>query len=315
MNRYQSRSRLTVGLLLLASLTLITIDLRSDSSLDGLRKLASGLVSPIQSVARGVVNPVAGFFDNVGRMWSATSNVDRLEQENSKLRTELIAERDTSGRLKQFDKLLDTAGKGGYRIVSAQVIAISSGAGLKDSISLDVGSDDGVAVDMTVMTGDGLVGRVTKVQARTCSVLLLTDPTFAVGVRLVGADVLGISTGNGGPRTSLELLDPQADLKVGDILVARGSTGGRPFVPGVPVGRVVSVEKTPGALTRKAWLQPLAQLGRLDIVGVVIAPPVRDPRDSLIPPAPTPTPIPTVTVYATTPPTTPTPSPTTTKKS
>lgn len=311
MSRYQSRSRLIVGLLLLASLTLITLDLRSDSSLDGLRKLGASVVSPFQSAGRALVNPVAGFFDNVGRMWNAISEVDRLKDENNKLRAELIAERDTTGRLKQFDRLLNTAGKGGYKVVSAQVVAISSGAGLTDTLSIDVGFDDGVRPDMTVMTGDGLVGRVIKVQRRTSTVLLLTDPTFSVGVRLVGADVLGIATGTGGPRTSLELLDPQADLKVGDIVVARGSAGGKPFVPGVPVGRVISVEKTPGALTRKASLEPLARLGRLDIVGVVIAPPARDPRDSLIPPVPTPTPIPTVTVYATTP--EPTPSPTSTK--
>lgn len=312
MSRYQSRSRLIVGLLLLASLTLITLDLRSDSSLDGIRKLGSSVVSPFQAAGRSLVNPVAGFFDNIGRMWSSVSEVDRLEDENTKLREQLIAKEDTTGRVKQFDRLLDTAGKGGFKIVSAQVIAISSGAGLKDTISIDVGSDDGVRPDMTVMTGDGLVGRVTKVQERTSTVLLLTDPTFSIGVRLVGADVLGIATGTGGPRTSLELLDPQADLKVGDIVVARGSAGGKPFVPGVPVGRVTSVEKTPGALTRKAALEPLARLGKLDIVGVVVTPPSRDPRDSLIPPAPTPTPIPTVTVYATTP--EPTPTPTSTKK-
>lgn len=301
MSRYQSRSRLTVGLLLLASLTLLTLDLRSDSSLDGLRKLGASVVSPFQAIGRGIVNPVASFFDNIGSMWSANATVDRLEKENSDLRTQLIAEKDTTGRLKQFDRLMQTAGKAGYRVVSAEVIAISSGAGLKDTILLDVGSDDGVTEDMTVMTGDGLVGRVVKVQKQTATVLLITDPSFSVGVRLVGNDVLGIATGTGGSKMSLELLDPQASLSVNDIVVARGSAGGKPFVPGVPVGQVVSVERTPGALTRKAVLNPLAQLGKLDIVGVVLNPPARDPRDSLIPPAPIPTPLPTVTVYATPP--------------
>lgn len=275
-----------------------------------MRKLASSIVSPIQSLARGVVSPVASFFDNIGSMWSANSTVDRLEKENSELRTQLIAEKDKAGRVKQFDQLLQTAGKAGFKIVAAEVVANASGAGLKETVTIDVGSDDGITPDMTVMSGDGLVGRVVKVQKQTATVLLITDPTFSVGVRLVGSDVLGIATGNGGPQTKLELLDPQAQLNVGDIVVARGSAGGRPFVPGVPVGRVVKVERTPGALTRKAVLEPMAKLGKLDIVGVVLNPPARDPRDSLIPPAPIPTPIPTVTVYAT-PPATPSSSPTT----
>lgn len=299
--RYQSRSRLTVGLLLFASLTLITLDLRSDSSLDGLRKLVSTAVSPLQSGARGVSNPVSGFFDNVAQMWTAVSRANQLEEENRDLRTKLIEQQDTTGRVKAFDRLLQMAGTAGYRIVPAQVIAVSSGSGLTDTISLDVGSKDGVTVDMTVITGDGLVGRVVTVQNQTCTVLLATDSAFRVGVRLAGSDVLGIAAGTGGSNLSLELLDPQAELNVGDIVVARGSAGGRPFVPGVPVGRVRSVQQTPGAITRKAVLTPLAKLQRLDIVGVVLNPPARDPRDSLIPASPTPTSIPTVTVYATEP--------------
>jgi rod shape-determining protein MreC len=182
------------------------------------------------------------------------------------------------------------------------VIATESSSSLARAVTIDVGSADGVKVDTTVMTGDGLVGRVTQVSRNASTVLLLTDAAFRIGVRLVGTDILGIATGRGGSLMDLQLLDPQANLKVGDLLVARGSYSGRPFVPGVPVARVISVLPGPGTLTRTATLRPLISTGRLDIVGVVISPPSKDPRDALAPKPPVPTPIPTVTVYSTEPP-------------
>ena len=90
--------------------------------------------------------------------------------------------------------------------------------------------------------------------------------------------------------------------------MARGSVGGKPFVPGVPVGKVISVVQTPGALTRIAVVRPFVNLATLDIVAVVVLPPKSDPRDSLLP---KPIPTPTVTVTVTAQPTvSPTPNPT-----
>jgi rod shape-determining protein MreC len=77
-------------------------------------------------------------------------------------------------------------------------------------------------------------------------------------------------------------------------VVARGSDGGRPFVPGVPVGTVVEVQSNSSSITQNADVTASANLDRIGIVAVVVSPPKFDPRDSLIP-----KPNPTVTVYVT----------------
>ena len=100
---------------------------------------------------------------------------------------------------------------------------------------------------------------------------------------------------------------PISEVRIGDQLVTRGSEGGKPFVPGVPLGRVVQVEQTPGALTRTAEVKPYVNLSTLDTVAVVLKGAQRDPRDSLVP-KPIPTPTVTVTVTAA-----PNPTPTPTK--
>ena len=88
-------------------------------------------------------------------------------------------------------------------------------------------------------------------------------------------------------------------MEAGDALLARGSVSGRPFVPGVPIGEVTSVDNSPGAVTQTAEVRFYANFSTLGVVAVVIAKPESDPRDALVPPKPVPTPLPTVTIYAT----------------
>ncbi len=70
-------------------------------------------------------------------------------------------------------------------------------------------------------------------------------------------------------------------------------------MPGVPVGEVVRVDPSGGALTRTVYVKPYVGFTKLDIVGVVVKAPREDPRDTVLPKKPAkakPKPTPTVTV-------------------
>jgi rod shape-determining protein MreC len=154
---------------------------------------------------------------------------------------------------------------------------------------------------MTVISESGLVGVVKSVTSNSSIVLLMSDPTFKVGVRIAGTQSIGVVSGQGGSSYLLQLLDATGEIKVGDALVARGSSGDRPFVPGVPVGVVVTVNSNASSITQNADVESSANLEKISIVAVVTAAAKGDPRDSLIP-----KPRPTATVYVTP---TPIPSP------
>jgi rod shape-determining protein MreC len=96
----------------------------------------------------------------------------------------------------------------------------------------------------------------------------------------------------------LQLLDNQTTLKIGDVILARGSQHNRPFVPGVPIGEVTSVDNAAGAVTQTADVKLYVNFAALSIVAVVVGAPLADPRDALVPKPPVPTPVPTVTIYA-----------------
>ena len=289
--RDSRRTRVVLVLLLLASVTLIMLDARSSSGPAAwLRSTAQSAWAPVQSAFSGVVGPVVDFFGGLGQ--DEQARLDELERENAKLQAQLRTSELARNRAAELDALLRVAGAGQYRTVPARVIAVGPAQGFASTATIDAGEIDGLKPEMTVLNGDGLVGRVKSVTRTTALVVLLKDATSSVGARLEGSMELGILAGDGTNTLALRVLDPQVALESGDRVVTFGSSGGVPYVPGVPIGSVAKVESTPGQLVRLATVKPFVNFNSLDLVGVVIEAPREDPRDSVLPPKPTPAPEP-----------------------
>ena len=296
-----NRSRLLLVLLLVSSLFLITLDLRGVNLASGIRGTVASIFSPVEKLFSTIFSPVGNFVGDLRNIRQSNEKIEDLNKEIDRLRSKEILDEDTIGQLSQLRNVLDLAGRGNYKVVAAKVINRGSAATFKETITIDVGSSSGISKNMTVISDGGLVGVVKSVSSTSSIVLLMSDPTFKIGVRIAGTQSIGVLSGQGGNTYLLQLLDATGDIKVGDKLVARGSEGGRPFVPGVPVGSVIEVQSNSSSITQNADVEASANLNRIGIVAVVVSPPKSDPRDALIP-----KPNPTVTVYVTP---TPTPSP------
>ncbi|AXE85877.1 Cell shape-determining protein MreC precursor [Streptomyces sp. Go-475] len=294
-------SRLLLVLLIAIAFALITVDIRGgeDSPVDGARQAAATVFGPIESGVSAAVDPVGNAVSAIRDSGERHDRLAALEEENAALKARLGSDDRARSRLKQLDKMLKVAGQGQYGIKGAEVIAIGAAQGFSWTITIDVGANDGIKRDMTVLNGDGLVGRVTTVGPNTATVLLASDPDFTVGTRMEASDELGFASGQGDRPLRVELLNGKAEVKKGDRLVTFGSQADRPFVPGVPVGVVSRVDPSGGGLTRTLYVTPYASFTKLDIVGVVVEAPKKDPRDTVLPPKPKPTPRPTVTVTVT----------------
>jgi rod shape-determining protein MreC len=254
-----------------------------------------GASDRIRGVASTVFGPAEGLVSGAGRAVSDAAagltgrnreQLDELRRQNDALRLAARAAEDDQRRAQEADALLKTAGLGRYRMVAARVVAVSPQQAARRMVTLDAGSRDGVRTEMTVLSGQGLVGRVVRVGPTTCDVLLLTDPTFSVGVRLEASGLIGVASGNGDRPMGLKLLDAQTKVEPGARLVTLGSAGGSPFVPGVPVGEVRAVRTAPGTLSRAGTVTPFVEPATLDLVGIVVQPPRTDPRDAVLPPRP-----------------------------
>ncbi|WP_053710225.1 rod shape-determining protein MreC [Streptomyces sp. NRRL B-3648] len=299
--RDTKESRLLLVLLVAIAFALITVDIRGgrNSPVDGARHAAAAVFGPVEDGLSSAVDPVGDAVSAVRDSGSRHDRLATLEKENAALKAKLGSDDRNRSRLKQLDKLLKVAGDGQYGIKGAQVIAIGSAQGFSWTITIDAGADDGIRRDMTVLNGDGLVGRVTTVGPGTSTVLLANDPDFTVGTRMEAGDELGFASGQGDRPLRVELLNGKAEVKKGDRLVTFGSQADKPFVPGVPVGVVSRVDPSGGGLTRTLYVTPYVSFTKLDIVGVVVEAPKKDPRDTVLPARPKPVPTPTVTVTVT----------------
>ena len=297
-----NRSRLLLVLLLVSSLFLITLDLRGINLAGSIRSGVSTVISPVENLFSRLLSPVGSLASDVKNFGQSKKKIAELSKQVDELKAKQIIDEDTVGQLNQLKNVLDLAGRGGYKVVSARVINRGSTESFKETLTIDVGSSDGISRNMTVISESGLVGVIKSVGSNSSIVLLMSDPTFKIGVRIAGTQSIGVVSGQGGSTYLLQLLDATGEIKVGDTLVARGSQDGRPFVPGVPVGTVTTVQSNASSITQNADVASMTNLEKLSIVAVVITPPTGDPRDSLVP-----KPRPTATVYITPSPT-PTPS-------
>ncbi|MFI1012949.1 rod shape-determining protein MreC [Streptomyces sp. NPDC020965] len=295
-------SRLLLVLLIAIAFALITVDIRGgeDSPVDGARQAAATVFGPVEKGVATAVDPIGNAIGAVRDSGRRHDRISVLERENAELKTRLGSDDRNRSRARELDTMLKTAGAGQYGIKGAQVIAIGAAQGFSWTVTIDIGSLDGVQRDMTVLNGDGLVGRVTTVGPHTATVLLANDPDFAVGTRMEKTDELGFATGQGDRPLSVQLLNGKHKVKKGDRLVTFGSQADKPFVPGVPIGEVVRVDPSGGDLTRTIYVRPYVGFSKLDIVGVVVQAPRTDPRDTVLPAKPAaPKPTPTVTVTVT----------------
>jgi len=78
--------------------------------------------------------------------------------------------------------LLRVAGAGQYRVLPARVVAVGAKQEFSWTVTIDAGTRDGISRDLTVLNGQGLVGRVVEVGPWTSTVLLAVDPRLPAGV-------------------------------------------------------------------------------------------------------------------------------------
>jgi rod shape-determining protein MreC len=292
------RSRLVLGGLVVAALVLIAASYQNASTpvLGGVRDVSSAVFGGAERAASSAVGLVSGSDSGSSRQ------VAQLRRQLVAMRAQLDHDQLSKADDAQLKRLLSLAGKGGYRVVAANVIA--TGQGFQRTITLDAGSSAGVRPRETVLNGAGLVGEVTSVSASTSTVLLATDSSEQVGIELAPSGQVGWVTGPGKTSSgtgllSLQVLDAAAVLKPGEQVVTSASVKDRPYVPGVPVGVISSVQNRAGGLTARAQVQPYVNFTALGVVGIVVAPPHGNPRFSVLPPAPHARPTPTVTVTVT----------------
>jgi rod shape-determining protein MreC len=274
--RRASRRRYVLLVIILTTVTLITLDTRNGRSgpLGALGSGAHAVLAPVQRAVDSAASPVSDWWDGV------TDSGD-LKSQNRKLREQLAA---AQGRLRDADRardenivlhrLLGLRSLYDVPLVPARVVGRDPG-NFDSTLTIDHGTETGIAVDMPVVGPDGsLVGTIIQAGHRFAVIRVVTDPAFAVGVKLpghAGGDPATTSIAQGQPN-SREMLDQLDDTskKVlpGDKVVTSASPQNL-YPPDVAIGTVTRVEHQAGGQAAQVFIKPFTDLGALDFVAVM----------------------------------------------
>jgi rod shape-determining protein MreC len=275
------RRRAVLALLVALSLFLLTAYF-GESSGGGLHAVQRGaleVLAPIQEGANKALKPFRDLFGWFGDTLDAQDERDRLRRERDALRAEVAKLQVQNRELEQLGGLQEMNTTGGlerYDPVQARVYQRSPSTWYQ-TVTINKGSSDGVAVDDPVVNGQGLVGKVKSVSDGNAVVMLLTDQDFGVSALAPRRGEPGSITpipGAGGDLL-FDLVDNAEDIRKGDLIVTAGTSSQRlpsVYPRSILIGTVKRIDIGEGELDRRIHVEPAADLLRLDIVQVLTAP-------------------------------------------
>lgn len=203
-------------------------------------------------------------------MTANPNSLTALREQNEQLRMMLSDADEYRQEAERLERLLDMKRVSGVQGPTARIIGRSTNP-WDQSITIDIGSADGVREGMTVMGATGVIGQVSSASERTSVVRLLTDPNSGAAVMIQSSREEGIVRGSLSGVLFLEGLDDDYIPQVGDVVITSGLGGS--YQKGYIVGAVVSVNKTLNNPTGTVAVNPNDQASLLEEVIVVFSAP------------------------------------------
>ncbi len=270
--RSGGRSRLTIALLVLTSLTLLTLDFRDAAIVQSARRTAGNVFSPLRGAAETVSEPFSNAWHGITSYGEVQDENDRLRRRIEELEGRPVLDEDAA---QQLAELLEQQNLEWVGAIPTTAVRVLSGSPSNFSHTVDVskGSRDGIKVGMPVVNGAGLVGKVVLVTRDRSTVQLLTDPDFAVGIRLLGTQVTGTARGQGKGEDLLAdtNIEPDAaDLPKPGASVTTSGVDRAAFPASIPIGKVRSIKESRGGLTIELEIRPMADTERLAFLTVLL---------------------------------------------
>lgn len=247
------RRRAVVGLLLAASLTLLTLSFRQGSSgiVGEIQRDAVSVTAPFATVAHRVTRPAVDAWNWGSGLASARDSTEKLKQLEAQYGKTQVLLNDKTGEVARLRALLHFRSTlGQTKSVAGQVLEQSPTA-YQNTITIDIGSAAGVAVNDPVVAptedSGALIGKVVQVTGDQAVVTLLLDPQNYVTAGVQGEpNAVGLIKAASGQVgiLSLELIPNAVHVSENDIVTTAGFKSNRLasyFPAGIPIGRVTSV--------------------------------------------------------------------------
>jgi rod shape-determining protein MreC len=281
----RQRAPIWLVVLLLTNLMIMAFDARDSVTRQRLiRVWVQALASPAQNLSSGASGAGTNFVKQIVNFRSTAIENERLKQDLSTAQLELRNAQQAAAENERLKGLLNLKEQTGYDHVPARVIARDS-SGWFNTITINRGSSSGIALNMPVVTGGGIVGRVIALSPWTAQVMMVTDEKAAAGAivgQLGGSGALGSVRGLGEKGlVEMRYVSGLEKVEVGNYILTTGQDGIYP--PGLTIGEVVQVSPGTATQSHEILIRPGAKLDQLEEVAVLLyrAPPRPAPEQTL----------------------------------
>jgi len=243
----------------LLSLLLLFMDVRY-RHLESIRNILALPIQPLQRLTTtlttepGILwDQLSGYLDTQGNL--ARENM-QLRQQQSVNATQLLQLQILQTENSQLRKLHDVSQHAEFPMQMAEIAYLERDI-FKRKVYVDKGSQKNVVVGQVVMDATGVVGQVTRVYPWLSEVTLITDKDHAVPIQVLRTGLRAVVFGSGNiSNLELRYMPISSDLQVGDVLITSGIDGTYP--PGLPVAKVIQIERDPSHPFAQILCAPLA---------------------------------------------------------
>ncbi len=238
-----------------------------------LRGVASYVLVPLQKGINQIGSVVSSWSDNLTNLKDVMAENEELKEQVDQLTTEnniLQQDRFELNRLRELYELDEKYPD--YNKVGARVIGKDAGNWFQNFV-IDKGSEDGIQVDMNVIAGSGLVGRVTSVSSHSATVLSIIDDSSNVAAQVLSTSDNCIVSGSlqlmSENKISISKLTDEEDKVTSGEKIVTSNISDK-YLPGILIGYVDQVSMDSNNLTKSGTLRPAVDFAHLEEVLVIL---------------------------------------------
>ena len=272
-DKFSIPSKYLLLLLTVVCVILMAVTFLTDFSTLPLNKVAGYVVVPFQKGVSHVGQWISTRVDELGELRVVLQENQELKQQIDELtiqNTQLQQDKYELNNLRELYKLDEQYS--GYDKVGARIIARDSGNWFH-AFTIDKGLDDGLAIDMNVIAGGGLVGRITDIGSNWAKVnSIINDDSNVSGMVLASSDTLivkgSLQLMAEGCIGHEQLIDSRKQVEVGDKVVTSNISD--KYLPGILIGYISSMEQDSNNITKSGKLTPAVDFEHLEEVLVIL---------------------------------------------
>lgn len=252
---------------------LIIITFNTNLFTGPLNVVAQYVIVPFQNGITTVSEGLISFTDRLQSVADLMAENESLKEQVATLTTENTNLEQEKYELNELQELYELDQQySSYEKVGARIIAKDAG-NWYHSFVIDKGSDDGIDVDMNIIAGSGLVGRVVDVGPHWAKVQsIIADNSAVSGTVLSTQDNLIVSGSlelyENGVISFSKLVDDADKVSVGDKIVTSNISD--KYLPGILIGYITTLEEDSNNLTKSGTLTPAVDFEHMNVVLVIL---------------------------------------------